>query len=99
MLLVATGTIEDPSYRSAAQDAGPPGRKANMLAGRSFDSTIAKVGEQYTGAVSSLSDYRAALRVAVAALYKKIGAVLAKVKDEDAKLHLRLIQAQLENVP
>ena len=99
MLLVATGTIEDPSYRSAAQDAGPPGKKANMLAGRSFDSTIAKVGEQYTGAVSSLSDYRAALRVSVAALYKKIGAVLAKVKDEDAKLHLRLIQAQLENVP
>ena len=99
-LLVGTGTAEEPSHQSAFLDAAPPGRgKANMLAARSFDSNIAKVGEQYTAAVSSLSEYRALLRAGVAHLYKKIAAVLAKVKDEDTKLHLRLIQAQLENVP
>ena len=60
MLLVATGTIEDPSYRSARQDAGAAGRSRGIMqAARSFDSTIAKVGEEYTGGVSSLSEYRA----------------------------------------
>ena len=99
MLLVATGTIEDPSYRSAYQDAGATGRsRAIMQAARSFDSTIARVGEEYTGGVSSISEYRAVLRAAVAELYKKIDAAIRKTEDPDTQLHLRLIRAQLENV-
>jgi hypothetical protein len=65
---------------------------------RSFDSKIAKVGEQYSGSAGSLSEYRAVLRAGVANLYKKIEAAIEKTRDTDTLLHLRMLRAQLGNV-
>ena len=57
------------------------------------------MGEQYTSSAESLSEYRAIIRTAVAALYKQIDAALAQTQDIDTQMHLRLIRAQLSNVP
>jgi hypothetical protein len=111
ILLTATGTIADPSARSANiastsidgayidsdVKSGPSSRTLPGGA-RSFDSTIAKVGEQYASGADDLSEYRAALRAAVAELYARIEAAIAKTQDLDTLLHLRLIRAQLMNV-
>ncbi len=104
VLLAATGTIEDPSARSAniesaylESDAKSPS-SSKLRPMRSFDSTIAKVGEQYSGAASSLSEYRALLRAGVANLYKKIEEAIEKTRDTDTLLHLRMLRAQLGNV-
>ena len=57
------------------------------------------MGEQYTSGTDALSEYRAILRTAVAALYKQIDAALAQVNDPDTLMHLRLIRSELSNVP
>src|SRR5262249_53983377 len=104
VLLAATGTIEDPSTRSANIDSayldagGKSASKSKLSAVRAFDSAIAKTGEQYGDGGGALSEYRAALRAGVAGLYKKIEEAIEKTKDTDTLLHLRLLRAQLANV-
>jgi hypothetical protein len=104
ILLAATGTIEDPSARSANINSAylesdvRTTSKPKLAPLRSFDSTIAKVGEQYSDSANSLSEYRAALRSGVANLYKKIEEAIEKTKDTDTLLHLRLLRGQLANV-
>ena len=104
ILLAATGTIEDPSARSANINSAylesdvRTTSKPKLAPLRSFDSTIAKVGEQYSDSGNGLSEYRAALRSGVANLYKKIEEAIEKTKDTDTLLHLRLLRAQLANV-
>jgi hypothetical protein len=104
ILLTATGTIDDPSAKSANidsanLDSGVPGdSRTNLRAARSFESGIAKVGEQYSGSAGGLSEYRAVLRAAVAELYRKINEAMARTQDTDTLLHLRLLLAQLANV-
>ena len=105
ILLAATGTIEDPSARSANIDKAylesdvRSTSKPKLSAIRSFDSTIARVGEQYSKDAGGLSEYRAALRAGVANLYKKIEEAIEKTKDTDTLLHLRMLRSQLSNVP
>ncbi len=109
VLLTATGTINDPASQSANiessksldnehADSGTRKAKTNLNATRSFDSALAGVGEQYTGGADAMSEYRAVLRTAVAALYKQIDAALAQTQDIDTQMHLRLIRAELANV-
>jgi Met-zincin/Domain of unknown function (DUF5117)/Domain of unknown function (DUF5118) len=112
ILLTATNTIEDPSARgssiASADIAGSDAayvdsgarRDAETLSRRhrSFDSAIAKVGEQYSASTGALSEYRAVLRAAVADLYKKIDEAIARTRDADTLLHLRLLRGQLANV-
>jgi hypothetical protein len=57
------------------------------------------VGRDYSQNSAELSEFRAALRAAVGNLLNKIEAALAKTKDTDTILHLRLIRVQLGNVP
>lgn len=110
VLLVATGVTNDPSSSRGIQseksldseqaDSGSRrAAKSNLRATRSFDSALAGVGEQYTASAESLSEYRAVIRTAVAALYKQIDAALATTQDLDTQMHLRLIRAELGNVP
>ncbi len=110
VLLVATGVVNDPSSSRNIQseksldseqtDGGSRrASKSDLRATRSFDSALAGVGEQYTSSAESLSEYRAVIRTAVAALYKQIDAALAQTQDIDTQMHLRLIRAQLSNVP
>jgi hypothetical protein len=66
---------------------------------RSFDSAIARIGEQYSAATGPLSEYRAVLRAAVAELYKKVDEAIARTRDADTLLHLRLLRGQLADVP
>jgi hypothetical protein len=110
VLLVATGVANDPSSSRNIQaeksldseqaDSGSRrASKSGLSAARSLDSALAGVGEQYTASVEALSEYRAVIRTAVAALYKQIDAVIATTKDVDTQMHLRLIRAQLGNVP
>ena len=110
LLLTATETIEDPAARSAHiasasidggyADSGVRTDPESLLRrSRSFDSAIAKIGEQYAAATGPLSEYRAVLRAAVAELYKKIDAAMARTRDADTLLHLRLLRGQLGNVP
>jgi len=110
VLLVATGAINDPSSSRNIQaeksldsdqvDSGSKrAAKSDLRATRSFDSALAGVGEQYTSSGDSLSEYRAVIRTAVAALYKQIDAALASVQDVDTQMHLRLVRAELANVP
>ena len=110
VLLTATGTINDPAQSSASiesanldtetPDSGSQ-RKAttNLRATRSFDSALAGVGQQYSGGADALSEFRAILRTAVASLYKQVDAALAATEDTDTQMHLRLIRAQLADVP
>ena len=109
VLLTATGTINDASSQSANlesaknldnehADSGSQKAKSNLKANRSFDSALAGVGEQYTSGTDALSEYRAILRTAVAALYKQIDAALAQTRDIDTQMHLRLLRAELSNV-
>ena len=110
LLLVATGVVNDPSSSRNIQseknldseqtDGGSRrAAKSDLRATRSFDSALAGMGEQYTSSAESLSEYRAIIRTAVAALYKQIDAALAQTQDIDTQMHLRLIRAQLSNVP
>jgi hypothetical protein len=110
VLLVATGVVNDPSSNRNIQseksldsdqtDSGSRrASKSDLRATRSFDSALAGVGEQYTSSAESLSEYRAVIRTAVAALYKQIDAALAQTQDIDTQMHLRLIRAELGNVP
>jgi hypothetical protein len=110
VLLVATGAINDPSsgrniqaeksLDSEQADSGSRrASKSDLRATRSFDSALAGVGEQYTSSAESLSEYRAVIRTAVATLYKQIDTALAATTDIDTQMHLRLIRAQLSNVP
>jgi len=104
ILLAATGTIEDPASRSANIDSAyletdvRSPSKSKLSPMRSFDSSIAKVGEQYSSSAAGLSEYRAVLRAGVANLYKKIEEALERTRDTDTLLHLRMIRAQLANV-
>ena len=107
VLLSATGTINDPAPSANIDSANLDNEhadsgsvrksKSNLSTTRSFDSELASIGEQYSGA-DALSEYRAALRSAVSELYKKIGDSLDRTTDTDTLLHLRLIRAQLANV-
>jgi hypothetical protein len=110
VLLVATGAINDPSSGKNIQaeksldnehaDSGSSrAAKSDLRATRSFDSALAGMGEQYTSSADSLSEYRAVIRTAVAALYKQIDTALASVEDIDTQMHLRLVRAELANVP
>ena len=104
VLLAATGTIEDPSAHSANIESSYPeadaksASKSKVRALRSFDSAIAKTGEQYSGGTGALSEYRAALRAGVANLHKKVEEAIKKAKDTDTLLHLRSLRAQLAKV-
>jgi hypothetical protein len=104
ILLAAAGAIEDPSARSAnIQSANLDSdtrsvSKSKLNSTRSFDSSIAKVGEQYTDSSGSLSEYRAVLRAGVANLHKKIDQAIEKTRDTDTLIHLRMLRAQLGNV-
>ena len=105
VLLAATGTIRDPYGQSANIDnsyvdsGSKKPRKSQLKALRQFDSTLAGIGEQYSGSASELSEYRAVLRDGVAHLYKKIQKALPKITDADTRSHLRMIQARLGDVP
>jgi hypothetical protein len=110
LLLTATDTIQDPAARSAHMasasidggyaDSGVRTDPESLLRqSRSFDSALAKIGEQYAAATGPLSEYRAVLRAAVAKLYKKIDEAIARTHDADTLLHLRLLRVQLANVP
>lgn len=74
VLLSATGSIEEPSAKSANidsanLDSGVKGRAPSSLrAVRSFDSSIAEVGRQYSDDAGALSEFRAVMRAAVAQL-------------------------------
>jgi hypothetical protein len=105
VLLAATGTIRDPYGQSANIDnsyvdsGSKKPSKSQLKALRQFDSTLAGIGEQYSGSGSELSEYRAVLRDGVAHLYEKIQKALPKITDTDTRSHLRMIQARLGDVP
>jgi len=109
LLLTATETIQDPARSAQKASASIDGGYADSgvrtdlesLLGqsRSFDSALAKIGEQYAAATGPLSEYRAVLRATVAKLYKKIDEAIARTRDVDTQIHLRLLRAQLANVP
>jgi hypothetical protein len=104
VLLTATGTIEDPERQSANidneyADSGSHRESTSKLkSARSFDSWLAYTGDQYSHSADAISEYRAVLRTAVALLYKKIDAGLARTQDTDTQMHLRLIRALLADV-
>jgi hypothetical protein len=103
------GTPTTPSYRpkggrsaeSVQEDDGgkPVIPNPRVKGARSLDSALADVGKQYGQTSGALSEFRAALRAAVGNLLNKLEAALAKTKDIDTILHLRLIRMQLGNVP
>jgi hypothetical protein len=106
VLLAATGVVDNPTAtsanieRSLDSDSGSPKKgDSRVRATRSLDSALADVGRDYSSATNQLSEYRASVRAAVGDLYGKVDAALAKAKDAQTILHLRVIRAQLNNVP
>ena len=83
----------------AVNGGAPAAPNSRLKGGRSLDSALADVGKDFTQTGGSLSEFRASLRAAVGNLLNKIEAALAKTKDTDTLLHLRLMRVQLGNVP
>jgi hypothetical protein len=107
VLLAATGTIRDPitgsksiEAESVYLDSGAlPKASRRDAQQRSFSSPLANVADRVRTGAGLASEYRAALRVGVADLYKKIDAALPKVQDPETLAHLRELRSELSQVP
>jgi hypothetical protein len=107
VLLVATGTMNEPGGSDTAIDTESKNRDSGSLskamrrqaAKRDIYSPLADVAEQFRSGRGRPSEFRAALRAGIASLYKKIDAALVKVKDPETLMHLREVRSQLGQVP
>jgi Met-zincin/Domain of unknown function (DUF5117) len=101
LLLVATGTVNDPQASSNAidsryLDSGSEGLGAS--ARRNLYSPLADVARQYRHDQGRPSEYSSILRLAVARLYAKIDAALARIENPQTSAHLRYLRMQLGRV-
>jgi Met-zincin/Domain of unknown function (DUF5117)/Domain of unknown function (DUF5118) len=112
LLLVASGSVDDPQYASSNidddhADGGSMRVKRSVGASRDIESRelaylsspLADTAQQYKAAKGRPSEFRAALRRGVGDLIGKIEAAMAKVKDPDTAAHLRDVRAELERAP
>ena len=103
LLLGATGTVTDPQAsgrnidRSVDSEGAPARADPRLRAGRSLESALADVGRQFSQTDNELSEFRAAVRVAIGDLLTKVEEAVPITEDTDSTVHLRLIRAQLRN--
>jgi hypothetical protein len=104
-LLVATGTVNDPEYKSTAIDSrylDSGSMHAESLGGgtrRNAYSPLADVARQYRRDQGRPSEYSSVLRLAVVHLYHKIEEALARTEHPHTIAHLRYLRMQLGRVP
>ncbi len=104
LLLVATGTVNDPQSSSNAIDSRYLDSGSMRAEGhgasnkRNLYSPLAEVARQYRRDQGRPSEYSSILRLAVAHLYVKINAAIAKTKNPQTSAHLRYLRMQLERV-
>ena len=102
LLLVASGSVKDPSEASDAIDS-PRDRGSMRLDGVSLaanvTSSLAETGRQYQSAPGRPSEFRAALRLGVNQLSAKLEKGAKKVRDPETAAHLKDLRAELDKVP
>jgi hypothetical protein len=103
LLLVSSGTVDDPGDSSSSIDDGQsdqgsarPRRSKGSRDLAYLSSPLADTAQQYKYAKGRPSEFRAALRRGVADLIARIDATAAKVKDVDTAAHLKDLRAELE---
>jgi len=106
LLLVATGTTNDPQGASTSidmkrllEDGSMHGGSRNLLAARSTSSPLADVAKEYRRERGRPSEFRSSLRSGVAYLYAKIDDAIRRTKDTETLVHLRDLRAELGKVP
>ncbi len=106
LLLVATGTTNDPQGSSTAidmrqllDDGSVHASRNAFLMKRSLSSPLADVARDYRRERGRPSEFRAALRSGVSHLYAKIDEALKRAKDAETVAHLRDLRSELAKVP
>lgn len=105
LLLVSTGTTEDPQRDATALEARMlgtddlHGAAVSRTADRRSISPLAWIAREYRRERGSPGEFRAAVRTGVAGLYARIDTALERVRDPQTAAHLRDLRAELRRVP
>ncbi len=106
LLLVATGTTNDPQGASAAidmqkllDDGSSHGIARSISGARAVSSPLADVAREYRRERGRPSEFRSALRSGVAHLYAKLDGAIKRTTDAETLAHLRDLRSELGKVP
>ncbi|MEO8166163.1 MAG: zinc-dependent metalloprotease, partial [Betaproteobacteria bacterium] len=106
LLLVATGTTNDPMGTSTSidmkrllDDGSIHQSKNAFLMKQTLTSPLADVAKEYRRERGRPSEFRSSLRSGVSHLYAKIDEALKRAKDAETVAHLRDLRSELAKVP